>query len=112
MIRSEGGLMNSLLFKLIESKAPFIIKAIDAESSLNQKMKDYLVELIAKVIGNRGGVRMTGGGFGGCVIALVPDDQVESVKSTVASDYVTPEGSTATIYECGSANGVTIVQQG
>ncbi len=30
---------------------------------------DTLVELIAEVVGERGGVRMTGKGFGGCVIA-------------------------------------------
>lgn len=112
--------------RVLDMAEAFTVENIGAISNLmaasHQSMRDdfeitvsridYLVELIASVIGNRGGVRMTGGGFGGCVIALVPDDQVDSVKSTVASDYVTPEGSTAVIYECGSANGVTIVRQG
>ena len=31
---------------------------------------DRLVEIVKATIGSRGGVRMTGGGFGGCVVAL------------------------------------------
>ena len=31
---------------------------------------DALVEIIKSAIGDRGGVRMTGGGFGGCVVSL------------------------------------------
>ena len=33
------------------------------------------------------GARMTGGGFGGCVIALVPADRADSVASAVASAF-------------------------
>ena len=33
------------------------------------------------------GARMTGGGFGGCVIALIESDQVEAAKAQVAGDY-------------------------
>lgn len=36
---------------------------------------DKLVEIIDAVVGDRGGVRMTGGGFGGCVVALVDQDR-------------------------------------
>ena len=38
---------------------------------------DYLVELAQLVIGKTGGARMTGGGFGGCIVALAPHDKVE-----------------------------------
>ncbi|RND29308.1 galactokinase, partial [Vibrio cholerae] len=38
---------------------------------------DTLVEIVQSVIGDQGGVRMTGGGFGGCVVALVHPTQVE-----------------------------------
>lgn len=48
---------------------------------------DYLVEIIHDVIGEQGGVRMTGGGFGGCVIALVPKDKVTAVKTVVSENY-------------------------
>ena len=48
---------------------------------------DYLVEIVQGVIGNQGGVRMTGGGFGGCVVALVPKDKIGDVKDTVSQNY-------------------------
>lgn len=38
---------------------------------------DTLVEIVKAVIGDRGGVRMTGGGFGGCIVALIPEALVE-----------------------------------
>lgn len=33
------------------------------------KEVDTLVDMVAKVVGRQGGVRMTGGGFGGCIVA-------------------------------------------
>lgn len=48
---------------------------------------DCLVEIVQGVIGNQGGVRMTGGGFGGCVVALVPKDKIGDVKDTVSQNY-------------------------
>ncbi|MCX8670577.1 galactokinase [Gilliamella sp. B2865] len=48
---------------------------------------DYLVKIIQDVIGNEGGVRMTGGGFGGCVVALVPKNKVDEVKDVVSQNY-------------------------
>ncbi|MEP2987775.1 MAG: galactokinase [Parasphingorhabdus sp.] len=71
---------------------------------------DRLVELIANVIGKSGGVRMTGGGFGGCVVTLVPHEKVEAVETAVATEYVTPDGTPAIIYRCKPANGVAIVK--
>ncbi len=43
------------------------------------------IDLIADTAVRAGalGARMTGGGFGGCVIALVPDDRVEHVRDSV-----------------------------
>jgi galactokinase len=43
------------------------------------------IDLIADTAVRAGalGARMTGGGFGGCVIALVPDDRVEHVRDAV-----------------------------
>jgi galactokinase len=45
---------------------------------------DTLVEIVKATIGDKGGVRMTGGGFGGCVVALVPEDLVDTVQQAVA----------------------------
>lgn len=66
---------------------------------------DYLVELVNDVIGERGGVRMTGGGFGGCVIALTPNDLVTSVKSTIAENYKQQTSLEADVYVCVATNG-------
>lgn len=48
---------------------------------------DYLVELAQLVIGKSGGARMTGGGFGGCIVALAPHDKVDSVRKIIADNY-------------------------
>ena len=41
---------------------------------------DRLVDIVKEAIGEAGGVRMTGGGFGGCVVALVPEELVEAAR--------------------------------
>lgn len=53
---------------------------------------DTLVEIVQSVIGDQGGVRMTGGGFGGCVVALVHPKQVEAVQQAVAEHYEAATG--------------------
>jgi galactokinase len=50
---------------------------------------DTVVE-IAQTIGLKGGVfgcRMTGGGFGGCAVALVEASKVAAISSRIASEY-------------------------
>jgi len=59
---------------------------------------DRLVEIIKAAIGPAGGVRMTGGGFGGCVVALVPEHLVEQVRLAVARGYRAPNGALATVH--------------
>ena len=66
---------------------------------------DRLVDIVKGVIGTKGGVRMTGGGFGGCVVALVPAALVEPVRAAVDQDYRGPQGEQATIYVCSAAAG-------
>lgn len=66
---------------------------------------DYLVEIIDEVLGTSGGVRMTGGGFGGCVVALAPTDKVEAVKQVVANKYFDETGYNADIYVCTATQG-------
>jgi len=70
---------------------------------------DYLVEIIGEVLGKSGGVRMTGGGFGGCVVALVPSDKVEAVKQVVADKYSDETGYSADIYVCTATQGAFAV---
>jgi galactokinase len=66
---------------------------------------DQLVDVVKAAIGTAGGVRMTGGGFGGCVVALVPSHLVEAARGAVDRDYRGPKGENATIYVCQAAAG-------
>lgn len=61
---------------------------------------DRLVDIVQNVIGREGGVRMTGGGFGGCVVALVPKEQIDVVRDAVMTQYRSPEGEQAHMYVC------------
>ncbi|GAL09817.1 galactokinase [Vibrio astriarenae] len=53
---------------------------------------DVLVEIVKKVIGDEGGVRMTGGGFGGCIVVLVPPALVSDIKAAVEREYEAATG--------------------
>ncbi len=53
---------------------------------------DALVALLQQAIGEEGGARMTGGGFGGAVVALMRRDAVDAVRAAVLSGYHTPDG--------------------
>lgn len=53
---------------------------------------DRLVAELQDAIGGHGGARMTGGGFGGAVVALVAAHAVETVVAHVEARYRTPEG--------------------
>ncbi|NBM56086.1 galactokinase [Proteus vulgaris] len=69
------------------------------------KEVDSLVEIVKSVIGDRGGVRMTGGGFGGCVVALVTPDLVDKVVDSVKAQYEALTGLKETIYVCSASQG-------
>lgn len=66
---------------------------------------DTLVDIVKAVIGDRGGVRMTGGGFGGCVVALMPETLVSQVEQAVASQYEAKTGIKETFYVCKPSQG-------
>ena len=59
---------------------------------------DFLVDAISHVLGDQAGVRMTGGGFGGCVVALAPRARVDDVIQTVKNRYFAETGIKETIY--------------
>jgi galactokinase len=61
---------------------------------------DQLAAIMATAVGNEGGARMTGGGFGGCVIAIAPDARVSAVVKAIADQYRTPEGLAAEVFVC------------
>lgn len=66
---------------------------------------DRLVEIAGEAAGDQGGVRMTGGGFGGCVVALVAGHRAGAVREAVAAYYRSPSGGPAEIYRFNAAAG-------
>ena len=59
---------------------------------------DDLVEIMSEVIGEEGGVRMTGGGFGGCVVAVVPSHVTSALINAVHEHYEARTGLKPSIY--------------
>ena len=73
---------------------------------------DAVVE-IAEGIGEKGGIygcRMTGGGFGGCCVALVKASKVEEISKKIAADYKARTGIAATIFASRPAAGATVLK--
>ncbi|RZL40237.1 MAG: galactokinase [Rubrivivax sp.] len=66
---------------------------------------DRLVEILQAAIGSEGGARMTGGGFGGCVVALMPAAQVGAARAAVEAGYRAPGGEAATVWVCRASQG-------
>ncbi len=69
------------------------------------KEVDTLVDIVKDVIGDKGGVRMTGGGFGGCIVALVPPVLVDDIKVAVEANYEAATGLKESIYVCQAKDG-------
>lgn len=59
---------------------------------------DHLVEILDGVIAGNGGARMTGGGFGGCVVALLPEPLVKPCGDALARAYRAPDGRAAAVH--------------
>jgi len=77
------------------------------------KELDAVVE-IAKTIGNKGGIygcRMTGGGFGGCCVALVKVENIETISKKIATDYKIKTGIEAIIFSSRPATGAAILKK-
>jgi galactokinase len=73
---------------------------------------DALVDIAAS-IGLSGGVygcRMTGGGFGGCAVALVKSDAVAAITRELAAGYKKKTGLEATIFGSRPAAGATVIK--
>lgn len=70
---------------------------------------DNLVEIIDDYLGESGGVRMTGGGFGGCVVALTPTERVEELSALIRRQYQPPNGEPAKIYLCTPSGGAHVI---
>lgn len=65
---------------------------------------DQLVELSQNHPGVLG-ARMTGAGFGGCTVAIVAKDAIESFREQVIPEYEKQSGKKAEVYVCNSTAG-------
>jgi len=59
----------------------------------------------AKDLEGVAGVRMTGGGFGGCTVAVVRNDCIENYKLKVAEGYTAATGYVPSFYICSAGDG-------
>jgi galactokinase len=70
---------------------------------------DALVVMLQKAIGTQGGARMTGGGFGGACVAVMPSAMVADAQAAIAAEYRTPEGNAPIIMVERPGPGVAIL---
>ncbi|MGO8675303.1 MAG: galactokinase [Limisphaerales bacterium] len=73
---------------------------------------DAVVE-IAQGIGSEGGVigcRMTGGGFGGCAVALVRTEALPAISAAITSQYEKRTGIKPTLFVSRPAAGATLIK--
>jgi galactokinase len=70
---------------------------------------DDLVALLQIAIGDQGGARMTGGGFGGAAVAIMPRARVADVQASIKAAYKTPNGDAPLIMIERPGSGVAIL---
>lgn len=68
---------------------------------------NYLVEIIQQETNSCVGVRMTGGGFGGCVIALASHEQIEPIRQAVAKAYQAKTSLKESFHICHASQGAS-----
>lgn len=70
---------------------------------------DRLAALLADAVASAGGARMTGGGFGGAVIAVAPIDALAAAGDAVRQHYRTPAGDAPRIMLARPAAGAALL---
>jgi galactokinase len=71
---------------------------------------DNLVALLQSAIGAEGGARMTGGGFGGAVVAILPKHILSLVRNSIESHYRTPAGNPPVIMVEQAHHGASLIR--
>ena len=99
--------------KALESSDLAKVQALMAESHLSMRHDfeitvpeiDHIVDIVSESLGGLGGARMTGGGFGGCVVCLVQSESVSKICLAVQKLYRQKTNRVASIYHCTASNG-------
>lgn len=76
---------------------------------ISRRELDVLVKIAQDVEGVYG-ARLTGAGFGGCIVALATNEATKAVEKAVKAKYPAATGLEASIYICQASNGVSEVQ--
>lgn len=87
-------------------------ESLKNDYAVSCKELDIVVE-IARSIGPQGGVfgcRLTGGGFGGCAVALIERDKYEAIAYEIGAQYQHRAGISATMFVSRPAEGATLIQ--
>ncbi|MGN0902328.1 MAG: galactokinase, partial [Succinivibrio sp.] len=102
----ESGDLTTLSHLMYESHV-----SMRDDFEITVKETDGLVEIVRECLGDdRAAVRQTGGGFGGCVVAVVEPANVEKVKAAVNAKYRAISGLDATIFETTACDGATFTK--
>ncbi len=70
---------------------------------------DHLASALQLAIGDQGGARMTGGGFGGAVVGIMPRAMVDQVEAQIRADYNAPDGKPLHIMIEQAASGTSLL---
>jgi galactokinase len=70
---------------------------------------DRLAEIMAAPLSGDGGARMTGGGFGGCVVAVARDEKADAVVAAIAENYRDPDDQPADVFVCQATAGASLL---
>jgi galactokinase len=70
---------------------------------------DALVTVLQAAIGAEGGARMTGGGFGGCAVALLDENRTDHVIRAVEAGYLRPDGQRVRALVCRASSGADAI---
>jgi galactokinase len=57
------------------------------------------------------GSRITGGGFGGCTVTLMPQDMVDSYRREIIPVYERKTGCRADVYVCVASDGASFLKK-
>ncbi len=99
--RQDFSMLRRLMFASHESMRH------DFEITVDQT--NFLVDIIREEAGESGAARMTGGGFGGAIVAFVMPDAVERVVAAIRTQYVRQFSLIPSVYLCNAGRGMHIV---
>ena len=100
----QNGNLSSLGRKMFETH-----DGLSNDYEVSCKELDLLIQLV-KNNNNVLGARMMGGGFGGCTINLVKENNIEQLIADVGESYYRQMGTECSHYIVAVANGTSVIK--